>query len=154
MLERAGIPLVLHQLFPRNCNLRRLSGSPWWSQRDKGWAALSPSGSLLPPTWNRELELRDPADKTTSHAFLDPPREASRLLSLVGQRRSHLRHDEAVIIEVPRIVVAILHGVEKQHRHDLCHAAAWCRVSGRPNKVVNVEKNPKCKFKPLQFDHT
>lgn len=146
------MPLPLHPLFPSVWNLRRLSGSPCWSQRDKGWAAPSPSGSLLPPTWNRELELRAPADKTTSHAFLDPPREASQLLSLVGQRRSHLRHDEAVIVEVPWIIVAILHGVEKQHRHDLCHAAAWCRVSGRANRVVNVEKNPKCKVKPLQFD--
>lgn len=153
MLEWAGMPLVLHLLFPSVWNLHRLSGSPWRSQCDKGWAAHSPSGSLLPPTWNRELELRDPADKTTSHVFLNPPREASQLLSLAGQRRSHLRHNEAVIVKVPRIIVAILHGVEKQHRHDLCHAAAWCRVSGRSNKVVNVEKNPKCKVKPLQFDH-
>lgn len=60
-----------------------------------------------------------------------------------GQRRSRLRHDEAVIVEVPWIVIAILHGVEKQHRHDLCHTAAWCWVSGNRNKVVHVKKNPK-----------
>lgn len=37
---------------------------------------------------------------------------------------SHLGHDEAVVVEVAWVVVAILHGVEEQHRHDLCHAAA------------------------------
>lgn len=150
-LNDAGMPLVLCLLLPIVWNLRRLSGSPRWSQRDKGWAAPSPSGSLLPPTWNRELEQRGPAEKTTSHDFLNPPREASQLLSLVGQRRSHLRHDEAVIVKVPRIVVAILHGVEKQHRHDLCHAAAWCRVSGRPSRVVKDEKNPKCKIQKVKL---
>lgn len=36
----------------------------------------------------------------------------------------HLGHDEAVIVEVARVVVAVLHGVEEKHRHDLCHAAA------------------------------
>lgn len=36
----------------------------------------------------------------------------------------HLGHDEAVVVEVPWVVVAVLHGVEKKHGHDLCHAAA------------------------------
>lgn len=59
-----------------------------------------------------------------------------------GQRCSHLRHDEAIIVEVPWIVVAILHGVEKQHRHDLCHTAAWCWVSGnRKQSAACLEKS-------------
>lgn len=58
-----------------------------------------------------------------------------------GQRCPHLRHDEAVIVEVPWIVVAILHGVEKQHRHDLCHTAAWCWVSGNRNIQNRVKSS-------------
>lgn len=37
---------------------------------------------------------------------------------------AHLRQDEAVVVEVSRVVRAVLHVVEEKDRHDLCHAAA------------------------------
>lgn len=43
----------------------------------------------------------------------------------------HLGHDETVVVEVPWIVVAVLHGVEEEHGHDLGHAAARRGVSGQ-----------------------
>lgn len=153
MPEWAGTPLAPHPLFPTVWDLHRLSGSPWWIQHGTDWTSPSPLGSLLPPTWNRELELRDPAGKTTSNVVFNSPKRTRQNAWARGQRCSHLGHDEAVIVEVARIIVAILHGVEKQHRHDLCHAAAWCWVSGSRNKGVHVEKNPKYKVKQLQLEH-
>lgn len=115
----------------------RLTGVGWPSRVESTWHKLSSSFSFRKPA-STHMEYSAGAAWPYGRKKLSIKYDFEYKASSPDQQNwvtdSHLGQDEAVIVEVPGIIVAVPHGVEKKHRHDFCHTAAWCWVSARQRK--------------------
>lgn len=95
---------------------------------------LSPGSIQDRCSMTLETEGKGPLGQTT-------PDVKWKISHTQNEEHSDLWEHKAVVALVTGVICFVAHGVEEEHRHELCCTAAWCRVTEERKKRDIVHKN-------------